>query len=269
MTFAMVWPRVLAAGTPTIWVLSCLAFVCIGLAVIVMKNPTVLGTGQDAAGKAMTVGCTMFLLTGGALVLGLIAAVLAWRNDGVTMATRIVATTPPAIVGLALAIGFVVSQLEAARRAEAEHAAKMAIPIFLLVDDKDENLTAMYDALNSRYPVTEMQLRKPGVLHWQLSQFVPRARILCVNADVPPQVDEAGLTNDSRMIVDDLSHCKPSGPILLFSRDPAQAQPYAQKLVAAGWKVHVVARTGDDWFTSGFLTSASEILKDYVEPKRP
>src|SRR5262245_54814953 len=84
MTLAMVAPRALAAGTPTIWVLSCLAFVCIGLAVIVMKNPTLLGTGQDAAGKAMTVGCTMFLLTGGALVLGLIAAVLAWRNDGVT-----------------------------------------------------------------------------------------------------------------------------------------------------------------------------------------
>jgi hypothetical protein len=150
----MVAPRALAAGTTTIWVRAASPSSCIGLAVIVMKNPTLLAPGRMRRAKAMTVGFTMLLLTGGALVLGLVAAVLRVAQRRVTMATRIVATTPPALVGLAAPAIRVRESPSSrpARRTEAEHAAKMAIPIFLLVDDRDENLTAMYDALNSPIP---------------------------------------------------------------------------------------------------------------------
>jgi hypothetical protein len=259
--------RALISSPPAIWMFTCLGLACIGLAVFVMKNPTVvMGTGQDPAGKAMAAGFTVMLLAIGTMVFGLIAVISAWRSDSATLVTRIAASSPLAILALSLATGFVVSQIESARRDAAEHAAAMAIPLFLLVDEADESLTAMFNALSARYPITEMQLRKPGVLHFQLDKYVPRARLICLNADVPTKVDEAGLTNDSRLAVDDLARCKPTGPILLFSQDPAKAQPFAQKLTGAGWKVRLIPRTpGDDWVTGAFMDHANELLTGFVE----
>lgn len=261
---AMLSLAVLATSAAPVWVLTCLAFVLLVLAAMVVKDPTLVSKGQDAAGKGMAVGCTMLLLVSATTVTGIIATVLAWHGE-LPVITRIAAMAPLAVVVIVLGTTFVVAQLESARREQAAHAARMAIPIFLLVDSADEGLTAMYDALRSRYPLTEMQLRPPAALHWQLGEHVPRARIICLNADLPSQPDAIGLTNDSRMAVDDLASCRPVCPILLFSSEPESARPMAQRLIDQGWNVRLIPRTGADWYKTEFLMSAVDLLGSFTE----
>src|SRR5437868_897119 len=81
------------------WLLTVLAFGALALVLAVIKNPSIVGKGQDPAGKGMAAGCTALLGFIAATAFSVIATIVVFNADPpASLAARIAAPIPAVIV---------------------------------------------------------------------------------------------------------------------------------------------------------------------------
>lgn len=255
----------LIVAPPIVLGLSCVSFLILAMVWAINKNPNLVAKGQDAAGRGMAVGCLSILMVSVVVLIGAMNAVLAWKFTDPSVMMRIIGSAPLGVVLLLGAVAFILYQVQQSRAERERWEREMAVPLFVLIDTDDRVLSATYEALRTTYPTTDMNLRQPGAFHWQLAETLPRAKIICLCADVEPDPARPDLENDSKTVIEDLARCRAVCPVLLYSRDLERAEPLAAQLRSAGWTVEVVDAAGDNWIASRFLPQATELLGSFHE----
>ncbi len=265
LTFTLLTPALAAIPTPLIWVVTVAGLAAIAAAFWGASHPEIIAKGQDPAGKGMATGCffILFMLMGG--VVGVVNVILAWHfGGGASLLTRLGAALPLIALVVITVVSLVQWQVQAVRSDRREWEEKLKIPVLVIVELDDRRRTRMFEALRSRFPTVQQQLfPAPSTLEDQFNEWLPRTKLICMQADLAPPPEKAEFWGDSRMLTEALTHYRPPVcPVLLHATDAAACDAIAATIRAAGWDVHTVSAGGGDddaWIRETWLPKAVEL----------
>jgi hypothetical protein len=258
-------PALAVVPAAVIWLLALAGLAAIATAFWGMSHPEIIAKGQDPAGKGMATGCfgLMFFLL--VTVLGVVDVVFAWGFGGdASWLTRLVSTLPLLAVAIVVIVSLVQWQVQAARSERAEWEEKLKIPVLVIVELDDARLSRMFEALQSAFPQVQQQLfPAPSALEDQFNEWLPRAKLICIQADLVPPPGKAEFWGDSKMLAEALTRYRPPAcPILLHATDAAAMDSIAGTIRGAGWDVHTLVVGGDDaqWIHAVWLPKAVQLV---------
>jgi len=251
-----------------IWSAAAAGVACMLLAGLIVIHPNLVAKGQDPAGRGMAVGCTCILLWSLCTLLGMLTAGAAFfSGPHYHVATRIAGYVPLAISAGLVFFTWLTEVLRRSRSRRADYERRMAVPEYLVITDKSEEVSPLYNALRSLDETTETNVYEhPLALRHQFRDHLPRARLIALKAWTQPRPGETDLANTALLLARDLAEEKPCCPILLFGTDPA-ALDELEKILCPAWQVTRLLITDDpNWIRTQWLPAVKPFLLNQPQP---